>query len=876
MSSTIVATRDYTFPRDFHHTHNSSAAPLPLIPRRPSSTPSSRRTSPLATPSADTFFTRNQTPKTPTSAPATTVFVVEPPTPAEGNNEAGSSSTWTGQSSSSTSPTSSDFNSSSTVRPKRIRGQRFHSQRTADPDSDSDTPRLARGSRTTATSHSREPAISRATTSGGKVRGSLDSVRYMSESHVHTLAAAESRVQAVAAAAVALEVSPGSSVSTSPSMDSTFSKLVRKKSGEPLKSSLKVKRAGVRGSLTIVTDPQSAVPALSKSAPATPSVKNVHFDAQDHVKLFLAEQKPLAVSRDGSPTDTSGTDNEFPSFIYGKDEQDTDRVLTMHKVNVPKEIDPAADVALERLELAAEIPAVNGVVRVRNLAFEKWVAVRFTMDFWQTTSEVTARYVDSVEDGKFDRFAFVIKLHDVLARAEEKTLFLAVRYTVEGREIWDSNGGANYQVKIVREKVQPKEEEVVPAPKKAAASSGSGSGSGSEMEHLHSKLLKVAQGRASEATVGSLLSQRRWDSPVPSPSSVDSKPPNFKAQDGFNSRYSFRESLRNSWQTPASPHSRTSTYPASNSANSIPWPVHSPVDYKPFAPTPTSTPHRGGPRVYMPQGSPRDAGDEYRPSAYFQDSDLDTDDMITLVPSLKRNGNRHHQRGGFFDEDAAHAAGCKRTPPTSPFASPVVPTASLPQAIPVPAQQYTPAPVQQQSTPPSFPRYNSFPPTDGPSRSPRAYNSPIISHHWAAAMRQAGSEDSTPSITSPSSESSSRSASPSLDEAPQTLQSTGQRASSLGNIELATLVKQYCFFTGADPESLTRSHSASSIEEFLSAGQTPPLGSYGYHSPSPFSTPVQARSPASDDELVRSGSTTPTAHSVYKAHTLPRTPPLRV
>ena len=46
------------------------------------------------------------------------------------------------------------------------------------------------------------------------------------------------------------------------------------------------------------------------------------------------------------------------------------------------------DVAVENMELVGS--TVEGV-RVRNLAFEKWLAVRFTLDKWQTTSEVTAR-----------------------------------------------------------------------------------------------------------------------------------------------------------------------------------------------------------------------------------------------------------------------------------------------------------------------------------------------------------------------------------------------------------------------------------------------------------------------------------------------------
>ena len=110
------------------------------------------------------------------------------------------------------------------------------------------------------------------------------------------------------------------------------------------------------------------------------------------MKLFLAEQKPLAVSRDGSLTDTSGTESEFPSFIYGRMDDFKERPLVMRRIDVPAALPLAEDmrdVAVENIQLVGA--AVEGVVRVRNLAFEKWIAVRFTLDKWQTISEVTAR-----------------------------------------------------------------------------------------------------------------------------------------------------------------------------------------------------------------------------------------------------------------------------------------------------------------------------------------------------------------------------------------------------------------------------------------------------------------------------------------------------
>lgn len=93
----------------------------------------------------------------------------------------------------------------------------------------------------------------------------------------------------------------------------------------------------------------------------------------------------------------------------------------------------------------------------------------------------------------------------------------------------------------------------------------------------------------------------------------------------------------------------------------------------------------------------------------------------------------------------------------------------------------------------------------------------------------------------------------------------------------------YCFYTGSGSDGvpehsdfIPRSYSASSVEEFLSAGQSPPLSGSPYRSSSPFATPrAYGRTPAatSDDELQRSGSATPTGPTLRR---LPHTPPTRL
>lgn len=208
--------------------------------------------------------------------------------------------------------------------------------------------------------------------------------------------------------------------------------MLRKKSGELVRSSLKT------------GDLHRTKPRSEPSTPTCP--KYVHFDTQlEHVKHFLAQQKPAAVSRSGSPVETETEDEPeafpFPAMAGAQ------AGLVLKLPNFPSPINPDQDAYLESLEIASEGKSLRGIVRVRNLAFEKWVAIRFTLDHWQTVSEVSAEHHETMSDNS-DKFVFTIRLQDMLAKIEEKTMFIAIRYTVGGREIWDNNGGQNYKVEF--------------------------------------------------------------------------------------------------------------------------------------------------------------------------------------------------------------------------------------------------------------------------------------------------------------------------------------------------------------------------------------------------------------------------------------------
>ncbi|KAI8449986.1 putative phosphatase regulatory subunit-domain-containing protein [Phakopsora pachyrhizi] len=269
--------------------------------------------------------------------------------------------------------------------------------------------------------------------------------------------------------------------------------MIRKKSGEPLRSSLKSASLSPSSSANsqLPTPPnQTPIPksdlpqvwdqklnSTSKSAPATPSsgTKFVHFDSHlEHVRHFLSQQRPIAVSRDQSPveTETEG-EEEFPFPVMIKmvnqrsgmdgtvtsssssDEQASSlshpRLIELP--NIDKSSCTSDLVKLRSLELVKSGREIKGEVKVRNISYEKVVAARFTFDDWRTVSEVTGDF-DKAIDNDYDQFVFSIRIHDGVGLAalkgagKRRQMWLAIRYRAAGQEWWDNNCESNYLISI--------------------------------------------------------------------------------------------------------------------------------------------------------------------------------------------------------------------------------------------------------------------------------------------------------------------------------------------------------------------------------------------------------------------------------------------
>ncbi|MCO5552379.1 hypothetical protein L7F22_005890 [Adiantum nelumboides] len=289
-----------------------------------------------------------------------------------------------------------------------------------------------------------------------------------------------------------------------PASTSYIPDMVRDRNGNPIKPSLKSSRNSV-GNLFNRPGRSDSTPELpisirAKSVPTTPTLpKAVHFDAKlEHVKLFKNRQRPTAVSRDGSPEQTETETEEEKDFPYiwrrsqhspvspsstspslatpqpyapngsayrsrSPSAAEETEQLVLRLPNFPSSTRLSVDreVFLERIFLADDLRSVKGTVRVRNISFEKWVAVRYTLDHWTTTGEVSAEHAESIQGGNADRFTFSIKLNELLnwprgsPAHETKSMFLCIRYTVSGAEHWDNNEGHNYQLDFRKRQMPP-------------------------------------------------------------------------------------------------------------------------------------------------------------------------------------------------------------------------------------------------------------------------------------------------------------------------------------------------------------------------------------------------------------------------------------
>lgn len=238
-------------------------------------------------------------------------------------------------------------------------------------------------------------------------------------------------------------------------------RLVRKKLGEVVKPVIR----------------ESSVHRRARSLPLTPTFKQVHFGIDTDVKYFHQRDRPLAISNPNSP-DAPQLDSELESDVelpnwsldasgdtsYPRPLQWLILLLNFPHLSYTKCIAHKRPVFLERVFLQHDTVLLVGHVAVRNLAFEKTVTVRYSLDNWLTIIELPATYLDVRPDilkrNNYDRFVFDIPLEKLfssfyinrsaLVGAHERTYEFCLKYVAHGVEYWDNNEFANYKLTLHR------------------------------------------------------------------------------------------------------------------------------------------------------------------------------------------------------------------------------------------------------------------------------------------------------------------------------------------------------------------------------------------------------------------------------------------
>ncbi|RLV90762.1 hypothetical protein JA1_004346 [Spathaspora sp. JA1] len=284
-------------------------------------------------------------------------------------------------------------------------------------------------------------------------------------------------------------------------------KLVRKKSGELLKPSLKSP-----------IGPGYFDKKRSLSLPATPTYKQVHFGGATDVRYFKKKDKPTDISASNSPTlDGSSrpprysddeseeynsyeeeddfeesameNDQEYHNFSLsdkgmtkypgGKPERQVDwqlKLLNFLPLSYLRKIEADTTVFLEKLFMSSDKKYLLGHIAVKNISFQKYLTVRYSLDHWSTIIEIPTEYMaerpEVLKLNDYDRFSFKIPLNslfnsfriskdnidssdeDFQARSttsvQEKTYEMCIKYYANSAEYWDNNNYKNYEIKLIK------------------------------------------------------------------------------------------------------------------------------------------------------------------------------------------------------------------------------------------------------------------------------------------------------------------------------------------------------------------------------------------------------------------------------------------
>lgn len=179
--------------------------------------------------------------------------------------------------------------------------------------------------------------------------------------------------------------------------------------------------------------------------------KVVRFkDNLENVRLFSKFDQPQAVSKPRSLDSDHCDGHEYivtsAAMCTPSPFRATESHISMLRF-FNRSTDTNCPVTLEEMRIHTYSMSVTGSVVVKNLAFQKQVVCRFTLDNWATMSEVNAEYCYPAETqhkwSAQDRFKFSIQLTE-FSKLGDNTLSFCIRYLVDGNEFWDNNSSSNF------------------------------------------------------------------------------------------------------------------------------------------------------------------------------------------------------------------------------------------------------------------------------------------------------------------------------------------------------------------------------------------------------------------------------------------------
>ena len=95
-------------------------------------------------------------------------------------------------------------------------------------------------------------------------------------------------------------------------------------------------------------------------------------------------------------------------------------------------------IALEAIQMTVDGSAAVGTLLVRNDCYHKWVGGRHSTTGWASYQDTLAEWVESVEEGEFDRFEFHVEVPEQGSFHMELAFFC--------NQYWDNNNGQNHVV----------------------------------------------------------------------------------------------------------------------------------------------------------------------------------------------------------------------------------------------------------------------------------------------------------------------------------------------------------------------------------------------------------------------------------------------